>query len=185
MLLLSDNFRDICKQATLYIDTNVVVYAHEQVELLDLIGELTASGTAFTTVTAVEYEFTRGAQSLQEIKDRKAFVRGLVHRVIPVGQLLDSDRNNAFSVAMSLNVGKKDSHFTDYILATALHNFSNGAEKQYVLSADVPAFPLSLFTIAGVISLSLDKGRIVHINLIELDSTKYQSIAESISKRKS
>jgi hypothetical protein len=183
MLLLSDNFRNICKKATLYLDTNVVIYAHEQVELVDLIGDLTNNGTAFTTVSAVEYEFTRGAQSLQEVKDRKAFVRGLVHRVIPVGQLLDSDRNNAFSVAMSLNVGRKDSHFTDYILATALHNFGGGAEKQYVLSADIPAFPLSLFTISGVISLGLNNGRVVHVNLIELDKDKYRSVAQAIAKK--
>lgn len=184
MLLLSTNFREICKRATIYLDTNVVVYAHEQTELLELIADMTKSdSTAFATVSAVEYEFTRGAQSLQEIKDRKAFVRGIVHRVIPIGPLLDSDKNDAFSVAMSLNVGKKDSQFTDYILATALHSYSNGVDRQFVLSADTPAFPLSLFTIAGVISLSLNKGRVVHINLIELDRAKYQSIAQAIANK--
>lgn len=85
MLLLSSNFENLCKDATVYLDTNVFVYAFEQSELVDCIAKLISNGTALATLSSVEYEFTRGSRSLQEIKDRKEFLRGLVHRVMQVG----------------------------------------------------------------------------------------------------
>ncbi len=184
MLLLSTEFEERCKNATVYLDTNAFIYAYEQTELLDLVARLTESGTAFATISSVEYEFTRGSRSLQEIKDRRSFIRGLVHRVIPIGPLLESDKNDAFSAAMSLVVGKRDSQYTDYLLAVALHKFSNSIEKQYILSADVAAFPPKIFNIDGVISLRLNDAKLVHVNLISLDIGKYTAIIDKIVKSK-
>lgn len=71
MLLLSNNFEDICQNATVYLDTNIFIYAYEQEKLVELIAKLTAKKTGFATISSVEYEFTRGSKSLREIKDRK------------------------------------------------------------------------------------------------------------------
>lgn len=185
MLLLSSNFEDICKGATIYLDTNIFIYAFEQAALVDLIAKLTTDGLAFATLSSVEYEFTRGSRSLYEIKDRKEFLRGLVHRVLQVGPLLESDKNDAFSAAMSLSVSKKNSAYTDFLLATVLYKYSDGIERQYVLSADTPAFPPSIFEVEGIISIRLDDGKIVHLNLISLDKNKYRSIVTNVLKASS
>ncbi|MDB5186986.1 MAG: hypothetical protein JWM07_458 [Candidatus Saccharibacteria bacterium] len=181
MLLLSANFEQFCENATIYLDTNIFLYAFEQSALVDLIAKLTANSTAFATISSVEYEFTRGSRSLQEIRDRKEFLRGLVHRVMPVGNFLESDKNDAFSAAMSLTVGKKDSQYTDFLLATVLHNYHGGIEKQYILSADIPAFPHQIFTIEGIISIRLKKGDVIHLNLISLDTKKYEGIISKVA----
>ena len=100
-----------------------------------------------------------------------------------VGSFFESDKNDAFSAATSLIVSKKDSTYTDFLLATALHKFSGGIEKQYVLSADTPAFPVDIFTIEGVISVRLSKGNVVHLNLISLDQSKYAAIMANVLAR--
>lgn len=110
-------------------------------------------------------------------------MRGLVHRVLQVGKFLESDKNDAFSAAMSLIVSNKDSAYTDFLLATVLHNFHGGFEKNYILSVDAPAFPPDIFTIEGVISVRLKKGDIVHLNLIALDSDKYEAIMKEVLGR--
>ena len=181
MLLTSIEFNALCEDATVYLDTNVFIYAHEQPELVEKIANLTTAGTAFATISSVEYEFTRGAQSLLEIKTRKQFLRGLVCRVIPVGPLLESDTNDAFSAAMSLNVNRKNSQYTDFLLAIVLHKYSvNDLERQFILTADVPAFPPQMFNVEGVLSLRLENTSIVHLNLISLDKDKYLSIINKI-----
>jgi predicted nucleic acid-binding protein len=185
MLLLSTDFENLCESATVYLDTNVFIYAFEQPELVELIARLTASNTAFATISSVEYEFTRGSQSLQEIRDKREFLRGLVHRVLPVGNLLESDKNDVFSAAMSLVVGKNNSSYTDFLLATVLHSYNRIPERQYILSADVPAFPQNIFTVEGIMSIRLSKGNIVHLNLISLDKDKYRMIIEKVAKEKS
>lgn len=178
MLLLSDNLRSLCHKATVYLDTNVFLYASKNQDLLELLNDLANNyETAFCTVSSVEYEFTRGSTTLEELETRKEFIRGLANRVIPVGNLLESDRNNVFSAAMSLCMNRKDSQYTDFLLATCLHNF-NGMEQQYVLSADVKAFPPQLFSIRGVISLRLKNNlsELIHLNLIEIDQENYKSL---------
>ncbi len=181
MLLTSTDFDSLCENATIYLDTNIFIYAHEQPKLVEKIAHLSLNGAAFTTISSVEYEFTRGSRSLLEIKTRKQFVRELVERVIPVGPLLESDKNDAFSAAMSLNVNAKNSQYTDFLLAIVLHKFSvNDLEKQFILTADVPAFPPQMFNVDGIISLRLDNNSIVHLNLISLDKAKYYSIMNKI-----
>lgn len=182
MLLTSIEFDTLCKDATIYLDTNVFIYAHEQPELVEKIAILSSRGTAFATVSSVEYEFTRGSQSLLEIKTRKQFLRGLVERVISIGPLLESDKNDVFSAAMSLNVNRKNSQYTDFLLATVLHKFSvNDLERQFILTADIPAFPPQMFNIEGILSLRLDNTSLVHLNLISLDKDKYASIISKIA----
>lgn len=84
---------------------------------------------------------------------------------------------------MSLIVNKKDSAYTDFLLATALHKFAGGIEKQYVLSADAPTFPVDIFTIEGIMSIRLSKGNVVHLNLISLDPVKYAAIVANVLKK--
>lgn len=148
-----------------------------------LIGGLTEGYDAgFVTLSSVDYEFSRGAQSIDEITTRRQFIRSLVSRLMPVGGLLENPRNDAFSVAMSLVVGRKDSQYTDYLLAVALHAYKNGITSQYVLSADIKAFPSALFTIEGVVTLSRKNGSVGHLHLIKLDEVKYSGILAKIKK---
>lgn len=184
MLLLTEKFTEICKGATVYLDTNIFILAQEQEELLGLLGALLNNhGTALLTLSSVEYEYSRGSQSLSELRDRREFVRTLTNIVMPVGKLLESDKNDVFSAVMSLIVGKKNSDYTDYLLAAALHAFHNGVDRQFVLSADARAFPGSIFDIAGVISISVPKGEAIHLNLIELNRDKYGSIMEKVESK--
>lgn len=184
MLLLSDNFYELCNGATVYIDTNIFIYAQEQAALAQLIADLQQKHkTACVTLSSVEYEVTRGSQSLVEVQARRAFVRNLVQRVLPVGQLLENDKNDAFSAAMSLVVGRKDSQYTDYLLAVALHVFGGALERQFILSADARAFPLELFSIVGVVTLARKNSEVTHLHLIELSQDKYAGILDSLKKR--
>ena len=122
MLLLSDSFADTCKDGTVYLDTNVFICAQEQLELAEIISNLTSMyKVAFVTLSSVEYEYSRGSQTLEGIKLRRQFVRSIVSNVLPVGRVLEQEKNDIFSAAMSLVVGKKNSQYTDYLLAVALH----------------------------------------------------------------
>lgn len=181
MLLLTEDFKLLCKGAMVYVDTNVFINAQARPELLGLIGELRDDySTAFITLSSVEYEYTRGSRTLGELKSRREFVRELVDTVMPVNRILESDKNDVFSATMSLIVGKKNSDYTDYLLATALHSFNNGIERHFVLSADAKAFPTSLFDICGVITISKNTEETVHLNLIELNRDKYKSILSKV-----
>ncbi len=181
MLLLSDDFINICQGATIYLDTNIFIYAQEQEDLLLLFRDLSDNhNTAFLTLSSVEYEYSRGSQSLSELRARREFIHAITRTVMPVGKLLESDKNDVFSAVMSIVVGKKNSDYTDYLLATALHTFNNGIDKQFVLSADARAFPMSLFDISGVVSMSLSKGEVIHLNLIALNKERYGSIMEKV-----
>lgn len=182
MLLLSDKFKELCEGATLYLDTNVFICAREQIELAQLIAELTEQRqTAFVTLNSVVYEYTRGSISLEEFTDRRKFVFEFVSNVLSVNKLMDNERNDAFSVAMSLTVGRKDSQYTDYLLAVALHSFRNGIDRQFILSADARAFPADLFNIEGVVTLLRKGGTVSHLHLISLDADKYAGILKRVS----
>lgn len=180
MLLLSDSFRDRCHGATVYFDTNVFIHAFSQDDLQALFAELVLEqSTTFTTLSSVEYEFTRGVRSLSELKVRKEFIRGLTYSVLPVGKFLETDKNDVFSMVMSIVLGKKNSQYTDYLLAAALHTYKHIA-RQYVLSADVKAFPDSIFTTHGVITF-MSQGEPVHLHLIGLDEEKYAKVLNGIN----
>lgn len=180
MLLLSDKFKEVCQGATIYLDTNAFIHAFDQDDLKVLFGELALNKqVAFVTLSSVEYEFTRGARSLDELQARREFVRSLVYQVMPVGKLLESDKNDAFSVVMSIVLSKKSSQYTDYLLAAALHTY-NHVDQQFVLSADLRAFPDNIFTIHGVVTTTLRQGETVHLHLISLDYQKYTQVLGGI-----
>ena len=76
MLLLTEDFKLLCKGAMVYVDTNVFINAQARPELLGLIGELRDDySTAFITLSSVEYEYTRGSRTLGELKSRKVRVQ--------------------------------------------------------------------------------------------------------------
>jgi predicted nucleic acid-binding protein len=184
MLLLSSDFKSLCENATIYLDTNVFIYAFEKDELVDLLVTLKVEkGSTLATVSSVEYEFTRGSQSLQEVLEKREFLSQIVEKVISVGSLLEDRSNDVFSTAMSLVVNKKSSQYTDYLLATLLHKFSRrDTEKHYVLSGDVPAFPNDMFNIEGIVSIRLKRGDVMHLNLISLNMKKYEGILSAVNK---
>jgi hypothetical protein len=182
-LILSSNFSILCRNADIYLDTNVFICAQDQPLVVDLIAQLQKEqSTGFVTLSSVEYEFTRGSHSLEEIKFRREFVRSIVDRVLPVGKLLESDKNDAFSAAMSTVVGSKNSQYTDYLLAVALYVYRNGINKQFVLSADVKAFPMALFDIQGVVTISRKANEITHLHLLSLNNAKYADKLVSLEK---
>lgn len=180
MLILSNNFKETCHQATIYLDTNVFINAFDQDHILTLIHDYTEQNhTAFVTLSSVEYEFTRGSRTLKELQDRRQFVRDLVHQVLPVGRFLESDKHDVFSAAMSLVLGRKNSQYTDYLLAAALYSYRH-LEKQFILSADVKAFPLQLFSVEETVTTVNSQGEIVHLHLIRLDQEKYLKLLGNI-----
>jgi hypothetical protein len=183
MLLLSDEFRELCSNATLYLDTNIFICAKEQTDLAQLIANLQQKqNAACVTLSSVEYEFTRGSQTLEEIKTRRLFVQSLVANILPVGKLLENDKNDAFSAAMSLVVGPKNSQYTDYLLAVALHAYQSAVERQFILSTDVRAFPVSLFDIVGAVAFNRKNDEITHAHLICLNKEKYGGILSRLQK---
>jgi predicted nucleic acid-binding protein len=184
MLLLSDSFRSVAERATVYLDTNVFINAFEQDDLQDLLDDLTKNHeTAFVTLSSVKYEFTRGARTIEELRMRREFIDNLIHRVMPIGSLIESNKNDAFSVVMSLILSKKNSQYTDYLLAVSLYTYSH-IENQYILSTDIKAFPDSVFTICGVVTLNSrnSNGDIVHLHLVKLDLTKYANVLGGIRR---
>ena len=181
MLLLTADFDELCKKATIYLDTNGFIYAADNTELNDLYIRLVDKcGTVFMTLNSVEYEFTRGARTLRELTDRRDYVRSLAS-VLNVNRLLDNDKNDAFSVAMSLTVKSRDSQYTDFLLAVAMHAYRNGVTRQYILSADARAFPMDVFAVVGAITFSTKVHGVIHMNLYELDERKYVSLLKNIS----
>jgi hypothetical protein len=181
MLLLSDDFHKLCRGATVYLDTNIFICAQEQTKLAQLIADLQQiHKAACVTLSSVEYEFTRGSQSLEEVKTRRLFVRNLAKVVMPIGKLLENDKNDAFSAAMSLVVGAKNSQYTDYLLAVALHAYRNTIVRQFVLSADARAFPLTLFDIEGSVTVARKNNEVAHLNLVSLNERKYARILQRL-----
>ncbi len=183
MPLLSEDFLINCENATIYLDTNIFIVAQDNDSLIDVLQRMKQQHAALLTISSVEYEFSRGSRNLDELRTRREFVRTIASGVLPVGKLLESDHNDAFSAVMSIIVGKKNSDYTDYLLATALHTFHNGVSRQLVLSADARAFPTSLFDIVGVISLSGSHGEIQHINLIALNHKQYSTMTERVVRQ--
>lgn len=182
MLLLTDKFKELCQNARIYLDTNAFIYGADNSDLSNLYVELSNTyKTIFVTLNSAEYEFTRGARTLEQLIERRDYVRSLAS-IISVNKLLDNERNDAFSVAMSLTVKSKDSQYTDFLLAVAMHAYRNNIEEQFILSADVRAFPLNLFTVRGIASFDTKNFGIIHMNLYSLDEHKYASLLKKIIK---
>jgi predicted nucleic acid-binding protein len=185
MLLLSENFTTICNNAYIYLDTNFFIYAQNNDEITQIIEQIKINHKAtLLTINSVEYEYTRGARSIEEIKTRRNFIASIADGgVVPFTSILKKDKTaDIFSAIMSKIVQRKDSDYTDYLLASALHQYKDNGQKQFILSADARAYPARLFDIAGVITASLSNNDIIHLNLINLNQEKYKKLIEIISR---
>jgi hypothetical protein len=127
------------------------------------------------------FEYTRGSQSITEFAERRKLILGLVKRVIPVGNFLESSKLDAFSTVMSLTVGKANSQYTDFLLAVALYQYRGLPGGAFVLSTDARAFPLGLFDVMGVLTINNERGEIANLYLFSLNMQHYAHKAVKVA----
>lgn len=183
MLLLSEKFEETVARSTLFIDTNIFINAQVNEELrkflIDLKNKPSSSKTAIVTLRAVLYEYTRGSQSLNQLKSRHDFVELMTDDILSMSKIVESsDKNNIFSLVMSLTTSKKNSQYTDFILASMLNMFSSSSDDCYILSSDSRAFSDEIFNVVGTIFIDKSVNDKRHLYLIELDIQKYNNLIQ-------
>lgn len=184
MLLQSEGVDDLLKKSTVFLDTNVFYVAQENEEFLEFLYAKNNDDTALVTINSVVYEYTRGSSTVEELRERTDFINGIVKIVKPINQVIESERNNVFSLVMSLVTRSQDSQYTDYILASMLNMFRGTPEKCYVLTSDAKAFSRDIFNVIGSITVDRRDKSLNHQCLIELDEDKYQSLIEDVVSSK-
>lgn len=195
-LLLTQGLQKKIDSTFTFLDTNVFIYARDEADLLSF---LVGSRSTFATIAPVEYEFTRGAKSIEEVVERRTFMRSISPMVLPLDTILTGHHKSKdkiieyqeamdlFSTVMSTVVSKRNSQYVDYLLAITALTYSKSSKenKRYILSGDAKGFPLTLFDVEGSIGFVSGKGNeksILTLYLFSIDPNKYKSIANSILK---
>lgn len=124
------------KNYTLFLDTNVFIFASKNKSFFDfLVGLKNDGDCSFATIQPVIFEFTRGVASKEAYNERVAFVNSIVDWVNPMRFLEDIQD---FHVLMA-KVNSSNKSYTDFLLAACLYQF--GAQKTALLTADLKALP--------------------------------------------
>lgn len=176
-VLYSTDLISTLSNKLLFVDTNVFIGASICNELVVLLSELREKYACnIYTVSSVVYEYTRGSSSLSEFNDRRAFVSKQVDKVISVGRLLENGQSDVFSLVLASLIGKKDSAYTDFLLATCLYQFSK-VESVYLMTADQLSMPRAIFDVVGVITCNDEKGKLVHYGIYVLNWNNFGSMS--------
>jgi predicted nucleic acid-binding protein len=124
------------KSHTLFLDTNVFIFASKNKSFFDFLVELKNKGDcAFATIQPVIFEYTRGIESAKAYNERIEFVNSVVDWVNPMKFLEDIED---FHVLMAkVNSGNKS--YTDFLLAACLYQYGN--RNTALLTADLKALP--------------------------------------------
>lgn len=81
---------------------------------------------------------------------------------------------------MSLLVNKRDSDYTDFLLASCLHTYGNSFEKCYLMTADKRSMPLKIFDIIGTITTVNNSSDISVFYIYELNKDNCNSMKSKI-----
>lgn len=184
MLLQSEGIDGLLKKSTVFLDTNTFLIAQENEEFLEFLYTKNNDDTALVTVNSVVYEYTRGSVTVDELQERRDFVNGIVETIKPINKVIESDKNDVFSLVMSLVTRSQNSQYTDYILASMLNMFRGTPESCYVLTSDTKAFSRDIFNVVGSITLDRRDKSLNHQCLIELDESKYRSLIKDAMSSK-
>ena len=116
-----------------------------------------------------------------DFNDRRQFIAGLVQRIIPIGKLLEDQKNDVFSVVMSLFVKKQDSDYTDFLLATCLYRYSM-VQDVYLMTADQRSMPPQIFTLKGALTIADREGHIHNLGVYCIDHSNFAKVARKLEQ---
>jgi len=116
-----------------------------------------------------------------DFNDRRQFIAGLVQRIIPIGKLLEDQKNDVFSVVMSLFVKKQDSDYTDFLLATCLYRYSM-VQDVYLMTADQRSMPPQIFTLKGALTIADREGHIHNLGVYCIDHGNFAKVARKLEQ---
>lgn len=124
------------KDYFIFLDTGVFITASKSQSFVELLVRLrNESGCSFSTIPGVQFEFTRGSQTLEQYNTRTTLLKSLVDYIDPLRFL--ENMQDFYFVMAKINDNNKSQ--TDFQLAACLYNYRH--TKVALLTGDLKAFP--------------------------------------------
>lgn len=176
MILQEPNLKELLSNSNIFIDTNVFSAAFRDEEFFNWLFDIRGEGRSLLTIESVLFEVTKGSTDLDTYNGRREVVQGLVDKIVPLENWMNSI--DEFTLVMAKQP-KPTKEYTDFLLAACLYKYGDNIITNYLLTSDQKALPVSLFKREAVVTLANDT-QITNFCLYSFNSIAFIKAAEKI-----
>lgn len=135
------------REKYIFLDTTAYVAAlNYQEEFGSLFSKLRSEYCELITIPSVQFEFTRGSDSITTYNIRTQFIKEL-SAIFPIEKMLDGLENDIITMQKYMD---KNASYTDFLLAMCLRKFPGS----YLLTENHSHIPQAIFDREFVITLN-------------------------------
>lgn len=181
-VLLTKQTLSNLKHTWLLLDTDVFIDASIFAEEFNYIfTKLKDSDCTLTTISSVVVEFLRGAKSITDMSNKRAYLESIA-TILPTGEMAgDKGAMDLIEPQFLVAYGKsgKSVSYTDYLLAKTIKNYG---ERMYLITGNHQDFPTSIFDRKHIISIG-HEFEVKTYGIFQFNKDKYNSKMSNLLKQ--
>lgn len=180
-IIYTDNLAKLVTNATLVIDTCVIVDTTKSPEFLALMRRMKGEyNAALVSIPAVKQEVLSVADNKKEYETLKESIKALDVVFLPSAVEDKFEREGMkFSIAMRRSRYVKDPSFVDKLLLAIPYLYRESVEKIFVVTSNHKDVPLDIFDRVGFIAR--DNGKeFSQVGIYKFNQEKFSKITQKI-----
>lgn len=176
-IIYTPNFLDIIDNASIVIDTCVIIHALKIIDLDNFLRELSKRNCTLLSVPSVKNEFLTAGDTVQRYNKLNEYLESLQLVFLPpdIEYRLNKEGCN-FNIALRRSKVRNPS-FVDRLILSIPYLYRKSPEKIYVMTSNHQDVPREFFDRVGFISIDTGSD-FVQIGLYEFNSGNFDKITK-------
>ncbi|HLC49368.1 MAG TPA: hypothetical protein VJI96_03225 [Candidatus Andersenbacteria bacterium] len=181
-ILLTNQTLSNLQNKWLLLDTDVFIDASNFAEEFNyFFTKLKDANCTLTTISSVVVEFLRGAKSITDMSNKRAYIESIAS-ILPTGEMAsDKGAMDLIEPQFLVAYGKsgKSVSYTDYLLAKTIKNYG---DRMYLITGNHQDFPTSIFDRKHVLSVG-HEFEVKTYGILQFNEDKYKLKMSNLLKQ--